>query len=245
MALIKCKGCGKMVSTRAESCPKCGYSVRLSMEQQEDAANTVITPPIPEDVKQEEQEYVYDDDFQSKKNNKTGVFITVIIILVICCGFSMFLLNKEKNNNLENQNSSSTIVTDTVVEKNSTINEETEQSSSISTTTEASHDAVGPEYNATENKESIILYGSMTDANGTNPIEISYDRDGDELTNCIYTNVDLGGKIRMEGEISGENLIFTGKDGKNKFQIIIDRESFEGVATDGPKELSVSLDRRY
>lgn len=244
MALIKCKGCGKMVSTRAESCPKCGYSVRLSMEQREDVENTVITPSIPEDTEQKKHEYDY-DDFQSKKNNKTGVFIAVIVILVICCGISIFLLNKEKNNNLENQNSS-TIVTDTgLVENNSTINKEAEQSSSISTTTEANHDAVGPESNTTEDKESIILYGSMTDANGTNPIEISYDRDGDELTNCIYTNVDLGGKIRMEGEISGENLIFTGKDGKNKFQIIIDRESFEGVATDGPKELSVSLDRRY
>lgn len=87
MALIKCKGCGKMVSTRAESCPKCGYSVRLSMEQQEDAANTVITPPIPEDVKQEEQEYVYDDDFQSKKITRQVFLLPSLLFLLFAVAF--------------------------------------------------------------------------------------------------------------------------------------------------------------
>lgn len=44
MALIKCKNCGQMVSTKAENCPKCGYSVRLSMEQeQEEAKQSVET----------------------------------------------------------------------------------------------------------------------------------------------------------------------------------------------------------
>lgn len=203
MALIKCKGCGKMVSTRAESCPKCGYSVRLSMEQREDVENTVITPSIPEDTEQKNTNMIM--MIFSRKNNKTGVFIVVIVILVICCGISIFLLNKEKNNNLENQNSS-TMITDTgLVENNSTINKEAEQSSSISTTTEASHDAVGPESNVTEDTESIILYGSMTDANGTNPIEISYDRDGDELTNCIYTNVDL--EVKSEWKVRYQEKI--------------------------------------
>ena len=33
MELIKCKGCGNMVSSEAETCPSCGSSVHLSMEQ--------------------------------------------------------------------------------------------------------------------------------------------------------------------------------------------------------------------
>ena len=43
MALIKCKSCGQMISDRAEKCPKCGYSVRLSMEQQEETEKSVKT----------------------------------------------------------------------------------------------------------------------------------------------------------------------------------------------------------
>ena len=85
----------------------------------------------------------------------------------------------------------------------------------------------------------------MTDMNGAYPIELTFEKEGDSLTNCIYTNVDLGGKIKMEGETAGSELVFTGKDGMYKFQIRIDRDTFDGTATDGPKELSVSLERKY
>ena len=97
---------------------------------------------------------------------------------------------------------------------------------------------------ATEALENITLYGSMTDANGTYPIELAFVKDGDNLSECIYTNVDLGGKIKMDGEIVGNEYVFTGKDGMNKFQIQIDGQNYDGFAIDGSKELSVSLDKR-
>lgn len=84
--------------------------------------------------------------------------------------------------------------------------------------------------------------GSMTDENGTYPIEIALERKGDAIRNCIYTNVELGGKIRMEGTVINGMLILTGKDGNYVFQINVDLDSLEGVATDGPKTLSVSLE---
>lgn len=84
----------------------------------------------------------------------------------------------------------------------------------------------------------------MTDANGTYPIELAFVKDGDNLSECIYTNVDLGGKIKMDGEIVGNEYVFTGKDGMNKFQIHIDGQNYDGFAIDGSKELSVSLDKR-
>ena len=84
--------------------------------------------------------------------------------------------------------------------------------------------------------------GSMTDENGTYPIEIELERKGDAIRNCIYTNVELGGKIRMEGTVINGMLILTGKDGNYVFQINVDLDSLEGVATDGPKTLSVSLE---
>lgn len=36
MALIKCNECGHTISDKAESCPNCGYPVRLLMEQQQE-----------------------------------------------------------------------------------------------------------------------------------------------------------------------------------------------------------------
>ena len=81
----------------------------------------------------------------------------------------------------------------------------------------------------------------MTDANGTYPIELSFEKSGNRLMNCIYTNVDLGGKIRMDGEISDNDLIFIGKDGNNSFRICINKQTWDGYAQDGEKRLQVSL----
>lgn len=87
------------------------------------------------------------------------------------------------------------------------------------------------------------LQGSMTDENGEYPIELTFIEElhTKKLLNCIYKNVELGGKIRMEGEIEGDDIILTGKDGKYTFRITINRHSNKGIATDGPKELSVAI----
>ena len=87
------------------------------------------------------------------------------------------------------------------------------------------------------------LQGSMTDENGVFPIELTFIEElhTQKLLNCIYKNVDLGGKIRMEGELEGDDIILTGKDGKYTFRITINRNSYNGIATDGPKELSVAI----
>ena len=94
---------------------------------------------------------------------------------------------------------------------------------------------------AVETPESITLYGSMTDANGTYPIELAFEKRGDLLMNCIYTNVDLDGKIWMDGEVAGNDLVFTGRDGNNAFRIVVGRHTLEGYAQDGSKRLQVSL----
>lgn len=83
----------------------------------------------------------------------------------------------------------------------------------------------------------------MTDANGTYPIKLSFEKGGNTLTNCIYTNVDLGGKIRMDGTISDNDLIFIGKDGNNSFRICVNSHTLKGYAQDGDKRLQVSLSR--
>ena len=62
-----------------------------------------------------------------------------------------------------------------------------------------------------------MLTGNLTDDKGKYPIELTFvvDEQANEISNAIYTNVNLGGKIRMSGEMSGDNFIFTGKDGRH------------------------------
>ena len=231
MALIKCKNCGQMVSTKAENCPKCGYSVRLSMEQeQEEAKQSVETHTTT--LKTSKEEVANDNPQPQRRGSKKGIIIAIVVVVIIGCGVLFALLNS--NNGSNGQQQDTTAIADTEAEL---------LSESLAVATENDNFVVSDSC-ATEALENITLYGSMTDANGTYPIELAFVKDGDNLSECIYTNVDLGGKIKMDGEIVGNEYVFTGKDGMNKFQIQIDGQNYDGFAIDGSKELSVSLDKR-
>lgn len=234
MALIKCKGCGQMVSTKAEKCPKCGYSVRLSMEQQEETKQSV--EPHTTTLNTSKEEVANDNPQPQQRGSKKGIIIAIIVVVIIGCGVLFALLNS--NNGSNGQQQDTTAIADTEAIKQDEL-----PSDSLAVTTENDNFVVSDSC-ATEALENITLYGSMTDANGTYPIELAFVKDGDNLSECIYTNVDLGGKIKMDGEIVGNEYVFTGKDGMNKFQIQIDGQNYDGFAIDGSKELSVSLDKR-
>ena len=234
MALIRCKGCGQMVSTKAEKCPKCGYSVRLSMEQQEETKQSV--EPHTTTLNTSKEEVANDNPQPQQRGSKKGIIIAIIVVVIIGCGVLFALLNS--NNGSNGQQQDTTAIADTEAIKQDEL-----PSDSLAVTTENDNFVVSDSC-ATEALENITLYGSMTDANGTYPIELAFVKDGDNLSECIYTNVDLGGKIKMDGEIVGNEYVFTGKDGMNKFQIQIDGQNYDGFAIDGSKELSVSLDKR-
>lgn len=111
MALIKCKGCGQMVSTKAENCPKCGYSVRLSVEQgQEEAKQSVETHSITETEKKE----VVNNEFQpQQKGNKKGIIIAVVVVVIIGCGVLFAMLNGNGNSGTNGQPQDTTAIADT------------------------------------------------------------------------------------------------------------------------------------
>lgn len=233
MALIKCKGCGQMVSTKAEKCPKCGYSVRLSMEQQEETKQSV--EPHTTTLNTSKEEVANDNPQPQQRGSKKGIIIAIIVVVIIGCGVLFALLNS--NNGSNGQQQDTTAIADTEAIKQDEL-----PSDSLAVATE-NNDFVVSDSCATEALENITLYGSMTDANGTYPIELSFEKGGNTLTNCIYTNVDLGGKIRMDGTISDNDLIFIGKDGNNSFRICVNSHTLKGYAQDGDKRLQVSLSR--
>lgn len=109
MALIKCKNCGQMVSTKAENCPKCGYSVHLSMEQeQEEAKQSVETHSTTET----EQKEVINNEPQ-QRSSKKGIIIAVVVIVTIGCGVLFALLNDNGNSGANGQSKDTTAIADT------------------------------------------------------------------------------------------------------------------------------------
>ncbi len=113
MALIKCKGCGQMVSTKAEKCPKCGYSVRLSMEQQEETKQSV--EPHATTFNTPQEEVINDSPQPPQRSNKKGIIIAVIVVVVVIIGCGVFaLLNN--NNGSNDQQQDTTAIADTEAE---------------------------------------------------------------------------------------------------------------------------------
>lgn len=237
MALIKCKGCGHMVSDKAKVCPKCGYFVRLSIEQQQAETKE---PQEVEPVQKVTKETVKTEHTQ-QNSWKTPLLIAIFIIVAVATA-AYFVIRNDSNSS-HGSNQDKVAIADTTTEVHKEEYGQDSPPSELAVATEET-DSIAVDSSVADSWEEICLSGSMTDENGIFPIEISFERQGDELRNCIYKNVDLGGKIRMEGECVYNELVFTGKDGTYTFQIRIDAESLEGIATDGPKELYVSLDRK-
>ena len=242
-----------MVSDRAEKCPKCGYSVRLSVKQGQEETKQSLEFKLTTETEKKEEANIKFQPQPQQRSSKKGVIIAVVVVIsiIIGCGALFVVLNGNDNNDSNDQHQEFTTIDDTEAIKQDEWFTDTEEirqdelpSDSMNVAKE-SDDFIVYDSCATEAWEYITLRGTMTDMNGTYPIELSFEKDGDVLMNCIYTNVDLGGKIRMEGEVVGSDYIFTGKDGRYKFQIQIDRYTFDGIATDGPKELIVSLENKY
>ena len=98
-----------MVSTKAENCPKCGYSVRLSMEQeQEEAKQSVETHSTTET----EQKEVINNEPQ-QRSSKKGIIIAVVVIVTIGCGVLFALLNDNGNSGANGQSKDTTAIADT------------------------------------------------------------------------------------------------------------------------------------
>ena len=88
-----------MVSDRAEKCPKCGYSVRLSMEQEQEKAKQPIE--IHPTMETEKNEVVNNEPQFQQKSKKKGILIAVIVALIIGCGvsYALYINNNSSSNN--------------------------------------------------------------------------------------------------------------------------------------------------
>ena len=90
------------------------------------------------------------------------------------------------------------------------------------------------------------LIGTFEDSSGIYPIELDFNSSGRDVSDVIYKNVKVGGKIQMTCTyFDYSSITVKGKDGKNDFSISLDctsKNSFRGTAIDGKKEFVVVME---
>ena len=98
-----------MVSTKAENCPKCGYSVRLSMEQ-EQSKQSVETHSTTE---AEKKDVVNNEPQPQQRGSKKGIIIAIVVVVIIGCGVLFAVLNGNGKNGTNSQSQDTTVIADT------------------------------------------------------------------------------------------------------------------------------------
>lgn len=173
---------------------------------------------------------------ESKKALFTSLGIIGGFLLIILIGVGCFFLSTKKHRTSDDNTAS----LDSVVVDSTSVDSTADYAVDEDTTDYAAQEDYGYDDNS---EEEVTLFGYMTDETGDNPIRITFRRMGDNIYDCVYTNVALGGKIRMQGSVSGNHYTFAGKDGRNDFIIdVVDGgTSVYGSARDGSKHLEVAL----
>ena len=79
------------------------------------------------------------------------------------------------------------------------------------------------------------------------PVEIQFVYSNGQISDCIYHNVTIKGKLKMDGAIINDSLRLKGKAGSHDFSIVLGckdtSQNLEGYALDEEKRLEVSLKR--
>lgn len=90
--------------------------------------------------------------------------------------------------------------------------------------------------------EQVTFEGVMYDEDGHDcNMQVTYETDGTNVRNCVYKNVDLGGKIKMDLVVTDDTYSFSGKDGKQKFAFNVNKDNLIGPGQDGRKGLLVMM----
>ena len=86
MALIKCKGCGVMVSEKADSCPYCGYPIRGINEEAQEKKPTIQdidTQKVAKDNKYPDTSSDFLSDLKRRMLSNKWIALTIILTCII------------------------------------------------------------------------------------------------------------------------------------------------------------------
>ena len=180
------------------------------------------------------------------KNNSKGWIIGFLAIAI----FTFIVVTLY---NVSNKTQSSPVI----ISDDATTTEEISQDviPDDATTTEEIYDtqeAIGDDTNSKmhnfglHSKHHHHLIGTFEDSSGIYPVELDFNSSGRNVSDVIYKNVNMGGKIRMTCTYFDlSSITVKGKDGNNDFSISLNctsRNSFRGTAIDGKKECVVVME---
>lgn len=233
---MKCSNCGVQVADDAKFCSKCGRKV-----------NQKTPPPLPGKTVANRKINRRNAKSENRHGNRliaviAAVFVIVVIGMVIIRIIdSSFLQNKENPDYISEMPISENTGKS---EENKSYEYKTEVADSDMA--KAEETTTSSDYSESDYQTSYCYKGYFVDTNGNNPVRLEFDRSGDEITNCVYTNVQLGGKIRMTGEVNNGGYYFKGKDGSADFVMDLyfrgNPSILQGTASVGSKALDAYLE---
>ena len=95
MALIKCSGCGHMISDKVSKCPKCGMPIEKAesvfTEEKKEMVNTEVNPPKVESISSNGRIK------ENTRNNKNGIVAAICGIVIFIIAVGSFILWKNSN----------------------------------------------------------------------------------------------------------------------------------------------------
>ena len=95
MALIKCSGCGHMISDKASKCPKCGMPIvkaeSVFTEEKKETVNTEVEPSKVESISSNGRIK------ENTHNNKSGIVAAICGIAIVVLAVGAFILWKNSN----------------------------------------------------------------------------------------------------------------------------------------------------
>ncbi len=224
---MKCVKCGFENPDNSRYCGNCG--ARLA---------NVLPPPLPNGNKAS-LEKNSKNVVKLETNSKSSLFWVVLTIVLLGGGVYFFWSNSIKEQIDRKEYVSQELSRDEMLEG---CRVSVEESLLVSEDVETyEKNTKGIDYVV----GSFCYEGRFFDDDEDNPVRLEFERNGNVITNCMYTNVQLGGKIRMKAEITDYGYIFRGKDGNQDF--IMDLHSnyggteLKGTAAVGKKIMNAIL----
>lgn len=163
---------------------------------------------------------------------KSSSYSTVWIVLLILAGIAIFVWSPFNSDN-SGEVSSQSVATDSIAEQVDEIQllsaeQQIKNSSCVTNSGQAVH----------------FYKGAFYYENDIYPVMVAFIVTDQHIKKAIYKNVTYGGRIAMNCQIKGSEILLSGRDGNNDFTMLLsagDDNRLLGTAIDGNKSMTVRI----
>lgn len=168
----------------------------------------------------------------SVKSSSYSKVLAVLIVLAILVGIAIFVWSPFNSDN-SGEVSSESVATDSLAEQVDKIQLMTAEQQIINSSC------------VTNNGQSVHFYkGAFYYENDVYPVMVAFIVTDQHIQKAIYKNDTYGGRIAMNCQIKGSEILLSGKDGNIDFTMLLSAETDNrllGAAVEGDKNMTVRL----